>query len=534
MQRAARSSHTALLLVIAALLAIASWLTADSIERQLLRNSLVLVGLVTVVALPPTLLLGFLLARTNLRWRTFAVACLAALILLPLYLHLCGWEAAFGRQGWHTFGMGSLAAPVLSSWRGAVIVHALYALPWATALMAAAFSAGDESHEELALLDGDSWQVIRLVTLPQLYGGIVAAALWIVVTTSGEMTVTNIYLVPTYAEDVYNAFAGNADVQAITVHALPLAAFAAALAALGSVLIRQLVAQPLGSAAFRWPLGRVRAIVSLLACFVLVVLLAVPAGNLIERLGSAVQATESGVARSWSAAKAFGLLSHAPGRYSQEIVNSLLLASLVAGAVVPGSLWAAWRVLPSPALTRMSWLIAGILLALPGPLIGIAVIAMMNHDLRGLTFLYDRTLAPPIVAVSLRIVPLVFLIAWLMLANIARQPLEAAELDGASLWQRLVKIALPQRRLATLALLLATFSLAAGDVSAGLLVLPPGPLETVPRRMFGMVHVGADDQVAALGLLAWLVHLALAAVIFALGFRSFSCRTVVRPELYSR
>jgi ABC-type Fe3+ transport system permease subunit len=41
--------------------------------------------------------------------------------------------------------------------------------------------------------------------------------------------------------------------------------------------------------------------------------------------------------------------------------------------------------------------------------------------------------------------------------------------------------------------------LAVGDLSASILVLPAG-IDTISRRLFGLLHSGADDQVAGLAL----------------------------------
>ena len=220
--------HSPALLFLAALCALAAFFVADRTERVLLTNTATLVVLVELLALPVAALLAFLIARTNLAWRSPALLCCSSLLFVPLYLQLCGWEAAFGRQGWHTYLFNELKEPWLSGWRGTVFVHTMYAIPWATLLMAAAFAQGRREEEEMALLDGDSGQVFRLITLRQLSGGLLLAAAWIFVITGGEMTVTNIYLVPTYAEDVYNFYAGNADVLASAVHLLPLFLFVAA------------------------------------------------------------------------------------------------------------------------------------------------------------------------------------------------------------------------------------------------------------------------------------------------------------------
>jgi ABC-type Fe3+ transport system permease subunit len=148
-------------------------------------------------------------------------------------------------------------------------------------------------------------------------------------------------------------------------------------------------------------------------------------------------------------------------------------------------------------------MLAAVCIALPGPIISLGVLALLNHNLPPFDYLYDRTLLPPILAVLVRVVPMTFAILWWGFRTLEEEPLLAAALDGASPLRQLQSIALPQRWQLLLAAALAAFVVASGDISASLLVLRPGPNETIGRSMFGLIHVGADDQVAAIALICW-------------------------------
>jgi iron(III) transport system permease protein len=153
---------------------------------------------------------------------------------------------------------------------------------------------------------------------------------------------------------------------------------------------------------------------------------------------------------------------------------------------------------------------------LPGPIISLGVIALLNHQVGPLEYLYDRTLLAPILAVLMRVLPLTFGMLWWGFRTLDDAPLSAAALDGAGSARQLLSIALPQRWQLLLAAALAAFVVASGDVSASLLVLPPGPNETIGRRMFGLIHVGADDRVAAVSLICWLSYLVIAGLVLIL------------------
>lgn len=497
----------------------AAWLLADHIERGLLLNTIRLVVAVEWLTLPIAAALAFLLARTNMAGRWLALLLCSSLLFIPLYVQLCGWEAAFGRQGWHTYAFNTLSDPWLSGWRGAVIVHVVYSFPWATLLMAVAFLQGDRQQEEAALLDADSTLVLRRVTLPQLTSGVLLAAAWIFVITAGEMTVTNIYLVPTYTEDVYNFYAGNADAKANVVHQLPLLLFTA------SLILSLLAALPspaLSSsfAPYIWQLGKLRYPFAIGGLVLLATLALFPLANLIERIGEEVVSVDGGLQRQWSSAKAARLLAAAPHKYVLEFSSTRDLAISVTLVATVSALVAAWFCRRQRSASGIAWSAAIVGIALPGPVIGLGVIVLMNHDVPPLPFLYDRTLAAPILATLIRVLPLSFIPMWWAMYTLEDEPLDAAALEGVNSWQKLWAVALPQRWPIIVTVALCAFVLASGDVSANLLVLPPGPLETISRRMFGLIHVGADDQVASVAILCWLAYLLIAVTVFLLLRRS--------------
>lgn len=153
-------------------------------------------------------------------------------------------------------------------------------------------------------------------------------------------------------------------------------------------------------------------------------------------------------------------------------------------------------------------------LCLPATLTGIGFIALGNDFLGGL--LYNSDWMPVAAAVS-RFGPL----AWLIgVAQKRRQnPLlcEAARFYRVSAWQRWSCIRLPLLLPGLTAAGMTVFLLSMGELSATLLVLPPGR-NTLAVKTYNLLHYGASDAVAGLclflvaaGWLAGLVTLAAAA-----------------------
>ena len=152
-------------------------------------------------------------------------------------------------------------------------------------------------------------------------------------------------------------------------------------------------------------------------------------------------------------------------------------------------------------------------LVVPGPLVGILLIDTLNQPWPPLAYLYNQTALAPVLAQAVRALPLAILLCWHSLATLSDDVLAAAQLDGAGPWQTLCRIALPQRRLAIAGAWLAALAVAAGDLAWSQLVMPPG-LDTIQRRVFGLVHSGVEEQVAGICLVVTLAYALLAGLMF--------------------
>jgi iron(III) transport system permease protein len=276
-------------------------------------------------------------------------------------------------------------------------------------------------------------------------------------------------------------------------------------------------------APYTWRLGNMRWIVAACPLVLLLLLICFPVANLLERLGEEVRQVDGRLTRGWSASKALRVMAATPRNFQREFISTVELAASVTGVALILSLASAWFLRRRPQMTAFAWGLAIIGIALPGPIIGLGVIALLNQDVSPLAYLYDRTLVGPILAVVVRVLPLTFVAMWWALYTLDDEPLDAAAIDGAGSWRKLISIALPQRWPLLIAAAIAAMVIASGDVSASLLVLPPGPRETIARRMFGLIHVGADDQVAGAAVICWLIYLGFAgSALMLLSLRSNS------------
>ena len=156
-------------------------------------------------------------------------------------------------------------------------------------------------------------------------------------------------------------------------------------------------------------------------------------------------------------------------------------------------------------------LLALSMVAVPGPLVGILIIAVMNRDSPAcLGYLYDNTLTAPILAQQFRLFPLAWLLSQAILAANSPRVWEQAAVDGLTRVQKLVRIIAPHTWQQWLVASLILVVMSIGELSCSILVLPPG-VATLSMRMFEMLHFGMRHQDSGLcGLLlvlGWLVAL---------------------------
>jgi ABC-type Fe3+ transport system permease subunit len=252
-----------------------------------------------------------------------------------------------------------------------------------------------------------------------------------------------------------------------------------------------------------------------------------PIASLLSKAGFVVQHAGEERIRSWSLAACLAQVAHVPGHFARELIGTVAVAAgaaTLALLVAIGLSWPARR----GGQSAIPALIAVVLgLSIPGPLVGAALIQIFNHDLpplipqaggvpkSWLLILYDNTPLLPIIAQAIRALPLAILLLWHSFATLSDNLLSAAALDGLSPLRVFVRIALPQRWPAIAAAWLVALAIAAGDLAWCHLVTPPG-LDLLQRRVFGLVHSGVEEQVAAISLIVTLAYAIIAIV--AMGF----------------
>ena len=461
-------------------------------------NSLALTLETLALSLPLGTAVAWLLLRSDLPGRRAGAGLIVVLLFLPLYLQASAWQAGFGLEGWYSHGSGE---PWLSGWNAALWVHTLAAVPWVVLFAGLGLRIVEPALEEQALLDGTPWQVFSHVTLPACWPALGLAAVWVAMYTGGEMTVTSIFSVRTYAEEVFNQIATHDEATGAVVAMLPGILGTLVLLGIGVFCCFRLARpeRPLNLrpgrvfalGGWRWPL--------VLGMLVAMLLLAgVPLGNLVYKAGVLVSQTDAGRVRTWSAGKCLWTVLRAPWQCRWECMWSLVIGSLAATAAVVAAIPLGWLARKSRWWAFLAMGIALVCLVIPGPFTALAIIGLLNRPgFPWLVWLYDHSILAPWMALTVRAMGPAVLVVWHGVRTVPQPLLDSAATEGCGWLGQLVRIVLPQRLPALAVAWLIGLALALGDLTASILVVPPG-VETLSIHVFNLVHYGVEDQVAGI------------------------------------
>lgn len=494
------------------------WSMIDDRSIYLLVNTAKLSLSTALLCVPIGLLVAWLLERTDVSFRHPIRYVLIMMLFFPLYLYAAGWDAGFGVQGWlNTTSNGPRTSPWLTGWRGAIWVHATALLSWVILMAIASLRSMSNESELAARLDASLWTTFWKLGVPQLVTSAVVCSLWVVLATAGEITVTDLFQIRTYAEEVYIGFA----LEANTTGSVILPAASSVGTSMVLSLLLGLVAlfllqrffpdRPLefNQTRILFPLGPLARPVGLVLFLIVLLLALVPIGNLLYKSGTSVQQIDGVWTRQWTVVKCLQLVLESPWRYRREYGWSLAIGFCAAtAAVIVG-----WIV--ANAASRGGWrlwismLALALLLAIPGPVLGIGLIGCLNQPtIPGLIFIYDRTIFAPVLAATLRSLPIVALTLWHGVSSLPDSIIEAAILDGADRWQRWRFVTIPQCWPVIVCAWLIAMALSLAELSASILVVPPG-VTTLSIRIFNLIHYGVEDRLAGLCLFTILLFVIL-------------------------
>jgi iron(III) transport system permease protein len=482
-------------------------------------ETLGLVLLTELLTLPLGVALAWFLFRSDTPGASVFLGILALAVFVPLPLHATAWLGAFGNVG-RLQALGS--RPILVGRIGAAAVHALAALPWVVLLVGVGLRGVESELEDSADLDRSPWWVSIHVTLRRGLGGIAAAALAVAVLTAGDMTVTDLLQIRTYAEEAYlQSILGEGPASASAVAIPPMLVLGPLIGFMAWSLTR---AEPRRLAsvyagpprrrlnAWRMPVG--------IGLFLVVGLFAgLPIYGLLWRAGRVGGRAMLGQPPQWSLIGLVGTMREALDD-SWEPLETSLVWSAVAALIATALAWAlAW-------LCRGSWfwrlttlLTVATCLAAPGPVAGMALkIAYRTSDA------ISDSAAILVLGLVSRILPYAVFILWPAIRMIPPELLEIAAISGYGPCGQLRRVAVPFTRSTIWLTWAVCFALAIGELPATNLVLPAG-ITTISMRVWTLLHTGVESHLAGVTLVM-LAVVAGAGLLVLAGARSLGRSTV--------
>jgi iron(III) transport system permease protein len=519
--------------------AVVLWVFMDPRMRGLLENSFWLAICTSAATIPPAMLLATFLIKFDVPGRRVAWILLISGLFLPLYLVATAWESAFGLQGSIASLLPLAGDPLPPRFASAVFIHSIAVLPVVTLIIAAGLASVERSLEEDALLAASPSRVLLQITWRRSLVAVFVAVVWVVIVCLGEMTVTDLFQIRTFAEEVYVQTAGGAiwdlaggagePVQPLELSQrsfLVAVLLLVVLLAPAIVLCLRLVRRwQRAATARRWTIQpRQGGLVGTAVLLILFMLIGLPLGSLCYHAGGYTERTAEGYLAHWSLVKGLLTVARAPVLHAREFLHTAIIAAASASAAVIASvglgLWATFHFSGKAA----AGFAAAMLAAVPGPLVGLWTIHVLNQPpespLAFLAVLYDEDefgVAPWLVQ-TLRVLPFAVLVAVPAMLGTPRGLLETASLDGMGICGKIRHVFLPLHWRSFAVAWLVALVLALGELPATVLVVPPG-VTPLSVRIFNLVHYGVDDQLAGLVLFVWTAVLILTAVIVLLATR---------------
>jgi iron(III) transport system permease protein len=501
---------------------------------ELTENTLLLVGGTLAIAVPLGIFLAALLERSDLPFRRQFRFLMILMLLVPLPLYASAWQATLGAGGWLAATSGEWR-PWAQGMVPAIWVHALAALPWIVLLVGQGLCWVERELEEDALTAASPWRVFWRFTLPRARAAVAAAILWIAVQTAAEITVTDLMLVRTFAEEVYTQFTlqNPDDLPRAVAVSLPTSGLAALLVLWAAQRWRKTL-PPLEQAAeplCLFHLGKARWPVCWLVIALIALLVGVPLIGLLWKAGL------GGSPEHWSGDRlSHLLLSSLTGKW--RLVAENMTVALAAGVIAAGlALTACWLSSESRWFQASVLLLAALAWTIPGPVVGIGLKSTINELLNieeaithslGLSVaqaplrlaLWDGPSPLPVLWVSvIRFFPFALAVLWPAVRLLPVEQRDAARLDGAHPWDELRRVIFPLTKSVCFRAALAVAVLSLGELSAGKLVETPG-WTTLAHVIFEQMHRGVPADVASLCLVLLLQIVLGGALVAALMRRS--------------
>jgi len=455
----------------------------DNRHLSLAKNSLGLAIGTTALCLAIGIPLAFLFSRTNL-WgsKIFGIIYIIP-ILIPPYIHAIVWNHL------NSFIKQFISLDIHSLW-GVIFVLTLAYFPFVTLMTQSGLKSIDRNLEESSLLCHGKWKTLTRITLPLVTPHIFSGAIFVFIFSIIDFGVPDILRVNVYPVEIFIQFSAFYNESAATILSLPLIAITLFLIFLQKQHMKgRAYVQISGgfSKGIRYHLGWLNILAFSFCLMVFGLSVVIPTVVLLKVAGplfNYIRVLNTSI---------------------NQVTYSLILAFSGALTALFLAFSLSYLIEKSKSKIRIPLEFASFIpLAIPATTLGIGLIKVWNRPLTD--FVYG---SPFIIILGYiaRFIPFIIIATISGLKQVSPQQEEAAFLSVNS-WTKVIrKIVIPLSRHSLIAGLFIVFILSFGELGTTLLVIPPGR-ETVPIKIYNLMHYGAEQMVAALCLILIVIILA--------------------------
>jgi len=467
---------------------------ADDRQIMLFVNSLLLSGGTAFFSLIIGVPSGFLLARTDLYFRKYLLYIFLIPLIIPPYIHAIAWIYLLGTKGRINMMIGSLF-PLNDSFfniygmKGAILVLTLSYFPIVTILTVSGLSAMNRELEEAGAVVSSNFYVLRKITLPLILPNIMGGTILVLIFSVLNYGVPSLLRINTYPVEIFARFSAFYDTKGAVALSFPMMLLTFILTGFQYYCMKDRpyitvgsdtkTPHPFNLGCWKIPAaGFVIAVILLSAVFPIVTLI-----------------IESGSLKAYQVAFKTAY---------PQIFSSFFLSAAAATLTVMLAFFLSY----TSEKSDWKWrhfidFLSFIPFAVPGAILGIGLIKIWNRP--AADFIYESA-AIVIFAYIARFSPFAVKAISANLRQIHPHLEEAAVLSHASWAKQVVNILIPLTKPGIIAGWIITFIFCMGELSAALLVIPPGET-TLSVRIYTVMHYGAGNLVACLCLMLIVITL---------------------------
>ena len=455
----------------------------DERHLTLAKNSLGLAAGTTFLSLIIGVPLAFLISRANLWGRKLFGILYLVPILIPPYIHAIVWSHL------HSV-IKQYFATDIHSLGGAIFVLTLAYFPFVTLLTLSGLKSVDRNLEEASLLCYGGWQTLKRITLPLVTPHIFSGAIFVFIFTVIDFAVPDILRVNVYPIEIFIQYSAFYDEKAAILLSFPLIAI--------TLIFVFLLKWYMGSRSYvnlkglqegiTYHLGKFSPLAFILCLIVLGLSVFIPIIVLLEEAGPVSNYLR--VLNSSMSQIGFSMMLAFSGA-----VLTLILSFLVS-----------YLIERTKGKTVITLEVASLIpFAIPATTIGIGLIKVWNRPV--LDFIYASPFIIILGCVA-RSMPFTIRTTSSGMKQVALSLEEVAFLSIGG-WTKVIrKIVIPLLRPSLITGFFIAFIISLGELGTTLLVIPPGR-ETIPIKIYNLMHYGADQMVAALCVILIVMILAL-------------------------